>query len=170
MPSCCGYGRGLSRRYSKSSGLMYLWARRCMYLDVKVRLEEFLSANQDYPPAFATLARECRGCVETLCKGCHEAEHLLLALTFGANLGLPPAFTHPVFNYPISNCPFVRPANPRDVTPSIRDEVRSISLRVDQRNISVGHPTRQNGQPAGTSELLPRSLLPTRCFMESSNG
>src|ERR1700685_17692 len=28
-----------------------------------------------YTPPLATLARECKGCPETFCKGCHETEH-----------------------------------------------------------------------------------------------
>src|SRR6267154_6274984 len=28
-----------------------------------------------YAPALAALAPECKGCLETCCKGCHETEH-----------------------------------------------------------------------------------------------
>src|ERR1039457_699858 len=30
-----------------------------------------------YAPALAALARECKGCLETFRKGCHETEHFL---------------------------------------------------------------------------------------------
>src|SRR5271168_2108503 len=30
-----------------------------------------------YAPALAALAPECKGCLETFCKGCHGTEHVL---------------------------------------------------------------------------------------------
>src|SRR6266446_1384768 len=52
MPSCCGYGRGLSRRYSKSSDLMHLCSKAMHIAGVRVR-QFRTAANCNFPHQLA---------------------------------------------------------------------------------------------------------------------
>src|SRR5271165_2748827 len=61
-----------------------------------------------YAPALAALAPECKGCLETFYKGCHETEHVLwLEWGFAAGPSLPAALSRlrAVHSHSISTVP-----------------------------------------------------------------